>query len=243
MTGDTVRHYSNHSKDKETQLKDIEAGSNLHNWNMRYGNAKKFEGMIFWWGSLNGAKATPGVYKVVMAFNGQKEEHTFNIKSDPRLDMSYEDFKAQENFINSVNVKVTQSHEAIIEMRKLKKQMASFKSDHKNEEIEKKISVMDSTLTVIEKELYQTQNKSRQDPLNFPIRLTNKLAHLNSLVQMGDAVPTTPMFEVRDELIQRIDVQLNKYYELRDNELNVLNKLIRDNISDFIKLDKKEIRF
>jgi len=33
----------------------------------------------------------------------------------------------------------------------------------------------------IEKALYQTKNRSGQDPLNFPIRLTNKLGHLNSL--------------------------------------------------------------
>mgnify|MGYP000607382170 CR=1 FL=1 len=53
--------------------------------------------MIFWWGSLNGAKAIPGSYKVVMAYNDKSQEQTFKIMSDPRLDYDYEDYKEQED--------------------------------------------------------------------------------------------------------------------------------------------------
>jgi hypothetical protein len=101
--------------------------------------------------------------------------------------------------------------------------------------IDLKISDIDSTLSLIEKELYQTQNKSGQDPLNFPIKLTNKLAHLNSLVQIGDGKPTDQMYEVKGELIGLIDAQLNKYYKVRDEEIKILNTLIKQNITDFIK--------
>ena len=34
-------------------------------------------------------------------------------------------------------------------------------------------------LTAVEEELYQTKNQSSQDPLNYPIRLNNKLAALD----------------------------------------------------------------
>ena len=40
-------------------------------------------------------------------------------------------------------------------------------------------------MSTIEETLYQTQNESRQDPLNFPIRLNNKLGHLGSLSGFG----------------------------------------------------------
>ena len=52
----------------------------------------------------------------------------------------------------------------------------------------------------IETSLYQTKNKSNQDPLNFPIKLTNKLGHLNSLVGMGDFGPTEQDIAVKNEL-------------------------------------------
>ena len=74
----------------------------------------------------------------------------------------------------------------------------------------------------IEKALYQTQNMSRQDPLNFPIRLTNKLGHLNRLVTTNDFPPTQQDEAVRLELTQKIELQLEHY-----------NKLISDDLEDF----------
>ena len=154
---------------------------------------------------------------------------------DPRLDITKEDLQEQEDFINSVNDKVTEAHEAIIAMRKLKKQMSSMTKVHDIEVINDKVTAIDSSLTAIEKALYQTQNKSGQDPLNFPIRLTNKLAHLNSLVQIGDARPTAAMYEVRDELSQRIDAELTKYNKIKVEDIKELNQLIKSEVEEFIK--------
>ena len=42
----------------------------------------------------------------------------------------------------------------------------------------------------MEEALYQTKNQSNQDPLNFPIRLNNKLASLAGVVDSADAAPT-----------------------------------------------------
>ncbi|MDA8692904.1 glycosyl hydrolase [Saprospiraceae bacterium] len=236
--GDTIRTFSNHSKDKATKLKDIKAGANKHQWNMKYADAKGFDGMILWWGSTSGATVVPGDYQVHMSINGFNENKSFEIMGDPRLKISDDSYELQQEFIESVNSKVTEAHEAIIEMRDLKKQMKEFKSSHKDSVINVKIEEIDSVLTKIEKELYQTKNKSRQDPLNFPIRLTNKLAHINSLVQIGDGAPPKQMYEVRDDLTERIDVQLNKYEAIKE-DLPELNKLIREQVTDFIKVNEK----
>ncbi len=234
-SGDTINSYSTHTEEKSLKIKDLKKGSNSHNWNLRYPEAKKFEGMIFWWGSLAGSKVNPGEYTVSLNINGKVENQNFKVLKDPRLNISDEDYQEQTDFINSVNDKVTEAHEAIIEMRKLKDQIKAFQKNHKIEIIDLKISDIDSTLSLIEKELYQTKNKSGQDPLNFPIKLTNKLAHLNSLVQIGDGKPTEQMYSVRDELTSMIDEQLNKYYEVRKTEITKLNELIKQEITDFIK--------
>ena len=45
-------------------------------------------------------------------------------------------------------------------------------------------------MTAVEEALYQTKNRSGQDPLNFPIRLNNKLADLVGQVVAGNYAPT-----------------------------------------------------
>ena len=217
---------------------ELKKGANSFNWNMQSPDAKKFKGMVFWWGSLAGPKAVPGEYTVELSVNGESHESPFEILKDPRVTYTEAELQSQHDFITAVNNKVTEAHEAIIEMRSLKKQMKNFAKDHDDEKIAEEIARIDSTLLEIEKTLYQTQNRSRQDPLNFPIRLTNKLAHLNSLCQMGDGPPTASMIAVKKELSVQIDEQLNNFRVIKKDEIRGLNDLIRSQITDFIKLDK-----
>ena len=80
----------------------------------------------------------------------------------------------------------------------------------------------------IEKALYQTQNRSNQDPLNFPIRLTNKLAHLNSLVSLDDFPPTAQDIAVKEELSAEIHTQLEAFNKLVDEEMTAFNKAFNE---------------
>ena len=77
--------------------------------------------------------------------------------------------------------------------------------------MENSISDVISRITLIEEKLYQTKNRSGQDPLNFPIRLNNKLAHLTSVASVGNFKPTDQMYNVRDELIGLIDKELKMW--------------------------------
>ncbi len=236
--GDTIRTFSNHAKDKAAKL-DVKEGGNMYAWNMRHESAHKFEGMILWWGSMNGAKSLPGTYKVTLDVNGIQQSQDFNILQDPRITFTPEQIKQQYDFINEINAKVTESHKAIEQMYALKKQMADFKSKHDSEAIHSKIEAIDSTLSHIQNELYQTKNKSRQDPLNFPIKLTNKLAHLNSLIQISKAPPTDQMVAVKEELEQQINAELDKYNQVIDIDIKELNQLINAEITEFIKVKKE----
>ena len=75
----------------------------------------------------------------------------------------------------------------------------------------------------IEKALYQTKNRSNQDPLNFPVRLNNKLGHLNALVSMGDFPPTEQDIAVKNELSKEINKQLSAFNNLIDSEIKMFN--------------------
>ena len=86
------------------------------------------------------------------------------------------------------------------------------------------ISDKEMSLTEIEKALYQTKNRSRQDPLNFPIKLTNKLGHLNSLVTSNDFPPTNQDELVRKELTAEVENHILKYQKLVSQDLKYFNE-------------------
>lgn len=238
--GTKICTYSTHSKDKDYKLSDLKEGANMFNWNMRYPEAKSFDGMILWWGSLAGAQAIPGDYKVALSVNQSEMIKDFKIVADPRLDMDSEAYSAQIAFITEVNSKVSEAHNAIIEMREVKGQLAKYKDMLRNDDtIVNEIERMDSIINLVENALYQTKNRSRQDPLNFPIRLTNKLAHLNSLVQVGDYPPTDQSIEVKDILIKEINEQLDVYYQLKSEAIPGLNEMIREKQVDYIFIKEK----
>jgi len=65
-------------------------------------------------------------------------------------------------------------------------------------------------LTAVEEAIYQTKNRSSQDPLNFPIRLNNKIAALAGVVSQGDNKPTDQAQAVFEELSAALQVQLDR---------------------------------
>ena len=92
-------------------------------------------------------------------------------------------------------------------------------------------------LESIEEALYQTQNESNQDPLNYPIRLNNKLASVNRLVNRGSFRPTDQSVAVRDELISDIDAELANLARVVEFELPRFNNLVREQAIPAILLD------
>ena len=85
--------------------------------------------------------------------------------------------------------------------------------------------------------MYQTKNRSRQDPLNFPIRLTNKLAHLNSLVGGSDFAPTDQAVAVKEELSAAIQVELEAFKAIKASDIKALNASIDAAKIDAILVD------
>jgi len=236
--GDKVRSYSTHAEEKKDKIKDVKVGANSFHWNFRYPDAKGFDGLIMWAGSLNGQRAVPGEYKVEISHKGKTISHSFMIKADPRLDISQADYERTFNFLKEVNDKVSEAHEAIIEIRKVKGKIGKLKEEYKDaEDLIGEASRIDSLIGNVEKALYQTKNQSRQDPLNFPIRLNNKLAHLNSLTGRGEFPPTAAAFAVKEEMEGLIDAELAKYKSIREADIPALNAMIRSKNLDYIKLE------
>ncbi len=225
---DTLKSFSNKAKEKKDQLEIEKKGAQMFTWNMRGKGAEKLKGMILWWASLDGPKAVPGNYKVALKVNGKEvAQQPFTILADPRAETTPKEMQAQYDFITSINKTVDNAHKSIKKIRKINIQLAAFSEQYKDnsetEDLVKKAKDLQKQFGDIEKALYQTKNKSNQDPLNFPIKLTNKLGHLNSLVGMGDFGPTAQDIAVKNELVKQIDKQLTAFDTLVSEEIKKFN--------------------
>ncbi|MEM1215470.1 MAG: glycosyl hydrolase [Bacteroidota bacterium] len=236
--GQLVRTYSSDAKEKGEQLK-FEEGGNTFNWNLRYPEGTKFDGMIMWWAGVGGPKAKPGDYQVELKVGEETQRQDFTILADPRSEATEEDIAAQFDFMKDVQDKVSQAHQAIIDLRDIKAQVGGFvdrlPEGEQHAALREQAKSLQEELTAVEESLYQTQNRSRQDPLNFPVRLTNKLAHLNSLVGIGDFRPTAQAYAVKEEMETLIDEELATYRRVVSEDLPTLNRLIRESQIDLIQ--------
>ncbi|OZV70746.1 VPS10 domain-containing protein [Winogradskyella aurantia] len=222
--GDTIKTFS--TSDKKNKLT-VKNGPNQFIWNMTYDGAERLPGMILWAASLEGPKAVPGRYKVSLNVNGDEQNQTFTIVPDPRAESSVEDMEKQFDFITDVNSTVDKAHKSIKNIRSINEQLGAFQKQYKdNEDVKdllEKAKTLEEQLSNIEKALYQTKNRSNQDPLNFPIKLTDKLGGLNALTSRGDFPPTDQAIEVKNELTGKINKELDVFNALLSNEIKAFN--------------------
>ena len=218
-------------------------GLNRFVWDMRYPEASKFEGMILWGGGTDGPRAVPGTYRARLTLNQEAPQETeVVILPDPRAKATPQDLQAQYTYLQEVRDKLTETNDAVRDIRTMRGQLKALttplKADAAYKDIVQAADAIDKKMTAIEEELYQTKNRSDQDPLNFPIKLNNKLANLVGQVSDGDYRPTDQAQIVKKEFTEQINVQLSKFREVREQDVPALNKLIRDKAVDAISVPK-----
>ena len=246
-SGDVIQTFSTQPdrERKDKKLK-VEAGVNELRWDMRYPGAETFEGMVLWGGGTRGPLAVPGVYQAKLRVSKSSaddgtltsEENTifdqtidFKIEKDPRSSATLADFQSQFNFLIGVRDKLSEIHLAIKNTRDIREQLNSLQSRLEkgdgNEDLVEKAKNLDQELLNVEQALYQTKNESPQDPLNYPIRLNNRLSGLVGVVSAGDHRPTRQSIAVRNQLIQEIDDLLTTQKTVVDQGIRKFNEAVR----------------
>jgi photosystem II stability/assembly factor-like uncharacterized protein len=237
--GNIIRSFTPKPADDEEEEKPLlgdddrkletKAGLNLFVWDLHYASVEKFKDLVLWNRSLEGMKAIPGKYQATLRVGDTRQTVKFDVLADPRLDVSAADYQAQYEFITGINQKLTETHHAITRIREAKDQLDAI--EKRLEGDERFAGLIDSAkelktkLSGVEETLYQTKMESPQDPLNFPIRLNDKLAGVKSLAAIGDHAPTDSAIAVRDELVAAIDAALNHLEDVFNNDLAAFNTL------------------
>lgn len=208
---------------------DIKQGLNRFAWDLRYPDAKGFPGLIMWGGSLRGPVAVPGMYFAKLTVDSVSMEKPISVLPIPNFHVSSEDYKLQFQFLSEVRDKLTETHQCILDIRTAREQVNTVQKKLNEKdlpEIDERIKSLTDKLDSIEKALYQTQNKSNQDPLNYPIRLNNKLAAVAGIVAGSDAQPSDQSVAVKNELTLLINFELQKFERIKTKDIPDLNEEI-----------------
>ena len=242
--GKVIRTFSNQSKERNQQLK-IKAGGNRFVWDMRYPGFQSFPGLVFYGSPNIGPKVVPGKYKVLLTVNDQSLEQEFEILKDPRINTTAEEFQAQFDFLVKVRDKVSEANQGVIDIRKIKEDLGSLKnkmgSEAQYKELLDLVKKFETELTQHENNLHQTKNKSVQDPLNYGIKINNRLDHLLREQADGDFPPTQKGEEVRQQISKIIDEELTKLQQTIQQNTERINSLAKEKGVDVIMIKKNPI--
>ncbi len=242
MDGSLIQSFSNHAKpDKlnpaSTKSLEVKSGGNRLIWNMRYPGYRTFKGMVFYSSPNRGPKAVPGPYKVRLNYNGSTSEETFTIVKDPRLPNSASDYKKQFDFLIAVRNEVSRANDAITTIRAVKEDLNYLnKKAIGNEDLKNLLSEFETKMIVIENNIHMTKNQSRQDPLNYGIRINNRLAFLLADSQRGDYPPTDQSLAFFDEVTRELNTEINDLNELLDTYITTINEKVTENKIKMISL-------
>jgi len=205
------------------------AGLNEFSWDLRYPGATTFEGMIIWSARpASGPKAPPGEYQVRLTAGGGAQTHPFQIEMNPNLKgITEEDLEEQFELAMKIRDKTSEANEAVIRIREVREAVNDRLAETDDAGLEQMAEKMLGELRRIEESLYQVKNRSNQDPLNFPIKLNNRLAYLRRSLERGDARPTDGAYKVFEELSKDLSKLLTELDEIMESELPKLNQQLK----------------
>jgi photosystem II stability/assembly factor-like uncharacterized protein len=219
----------------------VAAGLNRLTWDLRYPGASDFPGLIMWAASSRGPIAAPGTYQVRVTADGHSETQSFAVRREPHLlkDVTDQDLREEFDLAIKVRDKSSQANEAVLLIRGIKAQIDERKTklDAKSASVAKSLDEFASALSAIENEIYQVKLQSSQDPLNFPIKLNNKIAALQGVIESADVRPTEQAYSVFRTLSNALDEQLGKLDTRVKGQMPPVNQLLQRLKLDPIKAE------
>jgi hypothetical protein len=218
----------------------VAAGLHRLTWDLRYPGATDFPGMVMWAAGTRGPLAPPGAYSVRVSADGQTATETFAVKREPRLlkDVSDQDLREQFDLAMNIRNKTSLANEAVLLIRGIRAQAVDRKGKAdaaKAAAVVKALDDLDQALSAIENEIYQVKLQSSQDPLNFPIKLNNKIAALQGVVESADVRPTEQAYSVFRTLTSSLDEHLAKLDGVVKTRMPAVNQQLQRQKLDPIK--------
>jgi hypothetical protein len=204
-------------------------GLNRFVWDLRAADATDFEGLVLWFASTRGPVVPPGRYTVRMTAAGQTFTEAFNVLKDPRTEATPSALAEQYALASAIRDRTSMAHDAVKTIRSLRTQLEARQAAlaGRGGGVTRAAGPLLARLGQIESAIYQVKNRSSQDPLNYPIRLGNKIAALGPTVASTEAKPTAQSYEAFRMLSGELDAELRRLAEVLERQLPPLDAELR----------------
>ncbi len=203
-----------------------EAGLQRLLWDLRAEGIESFPGMILWGAGTSGPAVPPGRYSARLTVDGRRVTAPIVVKRNPWItDVTDADLVAQYRFGRQVRDKATEANKAVIAIRNAKAQLDDrYKRAADDAALKSAGETLRTDASKVEEKVYQVRNQSGQDPLNFPIKVNNRLANLLYMSERGDGRPTTNMPEIFGILTTELKGYTTELDNVWKTDLAAVNK-------------------
>jgi photosystem II stability/assembly factor-like uncharacterized protein len=204
-------------------------GANRFVWDMRYPGANVIPGTTLH-RRPDGPVAPPGTYKVALTVDGKTYTENFAIVRDPRIPYTDADLKEQFDFLISVRDRLTETHDAVRQIRAMRKQaeaaVVAVRGKSGADAVERSFTTLNTRLYLIEERLSQYRARATQDLTNYPSGIDNKLVVLMGHASMADAPPTRQSYELFADLSKRAAERTTALKEVMRSDWPAFQKIV-----------------
>ena len=204
----------------------VKPGMNLFRWDMRRKAPTRVPGAVGWPRVRRGPKVLPGMYTVRLTVGDRTLEQPLELRGDPRLGRTDLELMAAAAYVDGVYRMLDRVHEAVNTIRAVRGQVKATQKRAKQAGVAAALKgtakPLLEALKQIEEALIQTRSKSPQDPLNYPVKLNDKLAALLGQTNR-DPYPTDSAKAVFASLSERVERQLAGLASVLTKEVPAFN--------------------
>ncbi|MFL6052628.1 MAG: hypothetical protein ACJ72W_06905, partial [Actinoallomurus sp.] len=186
-----------------------------------------FPGLVYWSANNQGPKAPLGSYTARLVVDGKPLQQSFDILKDSRLThVTDADIAAEFQLDLAVRNGTNDANQDVINIRACTAQVDDRVAKANDPDVTQAGTSLNNKLNAVQNELYQTKLQASEDPLNFGIKLNNKIASLHSVIESVDGRPTDQTSRVFDELNAQLQTQLQKLRTTVGTDVPSYNQLI-----------------
>lgn len=221
----------------------LQQGMNRFDWNMRYPDARGIKGgTVLFRGNLQGPVAVPGSYQVRLTVGEKSLTESFQIKKDPRLPTTQEDFKEQFDLLISIRDNLSAIHDAVNQI---------YEAQNKLDDVQKRVKGLSGEKVITEKannlkeklysvlkeliapeiksfDEFRTRIQNHPNPPAIPLKLNNRIVSIKGVVESSERKPTDQCHDNFKELAAEAEKHLNRLKEIMDKDVPAFYTLIKE---------------
>ncbi len=176
----------------------------------------------------------PAGYRARLSLGNWSETRPFAVLKDPRIQATQDDLQKQFELLMRIRDRLSAANASIERVRAVTDQIDAVTKrarelpDGTGGALARPADSLKAKLTAVAEAIYQVRNKAPEDPLNFPIRVNNKLASLAGVVGSADARPTDQSYQVFDQLAGELQGYLDRLKAILDADVPAFNRAVHD---------------